>query len=338
MDTPATAAASGADGRRRFGIAVRAEDTGLVTDLAARLSALADIAAVPLDAHGAPARADTPTPDLLWIRSQMAPDVAVRVWPGLRWAHYDLVGLDRLNLERFKERAGLTLTKAHDLYGAPMAATAVASITAHLRALYAYREAGRWAEDIRPRGLVGSRIVFLGTGTVAVRAARALDALGACCIGLGHAPRVYRGAMWKDTGVFTELPMMAAGADALVIACPLTEDSRDLVDAEVLCSLAPGAIVVNLSRGEVLREDALLEAIDAGVVAAAVLDAFRTEPLPVSDPLWGRPEITVLPHRSWYALGQTTAAQTGLVQRLVTYRLTGWRLPRRYVADPARGW
>jgi glyoxylate/hydroxypyruvate reductase len=86
------------------------------------------------------------------------------------------------------------------------------------------------------------------------------------------------------------------GADVVVLACPLTEQTRGLLSRARIQMLAPGAIVVNIARGQVLDEQALTEALEQGRLGGAALDVFTVEPLPADSPLWRRTDVLVSPH------------------------------------------
>lgn len=88
-------------------------------------------------------------------------------------------------------------------------------------------------------------------------------------------------------------------ADYVVCTLPLTADTTGLIDSGAFASMKPGAWLVNLSRGAVVDETALLDALDSGRLGGAVLDAHVEEPLPTGHPLWGRPNVLVLPHVTW---------------------------------------
>lgn len=111
------------------------------------------------------------------------------------------------------------------------------------------------------------------------------------------------------------LPGFLQATRVLVNTLPLTDETRDILSYQHLSQLMPGAVVINVGRGEHLVEDDLLRAIDDGHVARAVLDVFRQEPLPSDHPFWQRPEITITPHISARTLRDATLEQiTGKIR------------------------
>jgi len=131
------------------------------------------------------------------------------------------------------------------------------------------------------------------------------------------------------------VPRLAAESDCLVIAAPHTPETQGAVDRAVLERLPRGAIVVNVSRGSLLDEQALLELLDAGQLRGAALDVFATEPLPPGHPLWRHPRVLVSPHvaavteRFW-------ERETGLIVENVRRYLAG--APLANVVDTEAGY
>src|SRR5690606_40181029 len=95
-----------------------------------------------------------------------------------------------------------------------------------------------------------------------------------------------------------ELPALLGESDVVVLAAPASASTEGMVDTGFLAAMRPGALLVNVGRGSLVDEAALLTALDAGRPAAAVLDVTRTEPLPPDDPLWSHPAVTITPHGS----------------------------------------
>lgn len=96
-------------------------------------------------------------------------------------------------------------------------------------------------------------------------------------------------------------------ADVVVIAAPLTADTNLLLDADAIAKIKPGAIVVNIARGQLLDEEALARALAAGRLGGAVLDVFTIEPLPAQSPFWSLPNVIVTPHNSGFRAGHFDA-------------------------------
>jgi phosphoglycerate dehydrogenase-like enzyme len=92
---------------------------------------------------------------------------------------------------------------------------------------------------------------------------------------------------------------MRPEADVVVLACSLNDQTRELADTAFFAAMKPGSILVNVARGGVVDDRALMAALDRGKVATAILDVFDTEPLPADDPLWTHPGVRLTPHTSF---------------------------------------
>lgn len=145
---------------------------------------------------------------------------------------------------------------------------------------------------VRPRG--GLSIGVLGLGVLGGTVARALADFGFRVAGWSRAPRSVEGIVCHcgDDG----LDAVLAGSRMVVLCLPLTPDTDTLMDAARIARLPTGAAVVNVARGELINDRALLAALDEGHVGAAYLDVFREEPLPTAHPYWRHPRVTVTPH------------------------------------------
>jgi phosphoglycerate dehydrogenase-like enzyme len=117
-----------------------------------------------------------------------------------------------------------------------------------------------------------------------------------------------------ETWTLDRLPELAAAVDVLAVALPLTDDTRGIVSADVIAGMRPGAVFVNVGRGELVDEPALAAALRGGHLGGAGLDVFATEPLPADSPLWDLPNVIVTPHSS----ALTAASGEGAVEIFLT--------------------
>lgn len=101
------------------------------------------------------------------------------------------------------------------------------------------------------------------------------------------------------TGVMADAKAFAADADVIVLACPLNDETRGTIDAAFFAAAKPGAILINVARGGLIDDAALIAALDDGRIGTAVLDVFHREPLPETDPLWTHPKVRTTPHTSF---------------------------------------
>jgi phosphoglycerate dehydrogenase-like enzyme len=223
--------------------------------------------------------------------------------PTLRWVHTGTAGVGS-SLPQLRGTQ-IVLTNSAGVHAEPMADWVIAAIAYFARGLDRMVEAqalGRWAKDeftdltLPVRELRDLRVGVLGLGGIGSAVARRALALGMSVAGVRRRPEPGRGLRW--VGGLDELPRLAAESDCLVIAAPHTAATAGTVNRQVLELLPKDAVVVNVSRGSLLDEAALLELINQGRLAGAALDVFSVEPLPAGHPFWDHPRVLVSPHVS----------------------------------------
>jgi phosphoglycerate dehydrogenase-like enzyme len=185
---------------------------------------------------------------------------------------------------------GVTLCNGKGVHGGGTAELAVVGVMALVRRLPFFlgeQAARRWTE-VTTDDLDGKRLLVLGAGDIGRRIAAALEVFGV------QTTYVARTARDGVHGV-DELRSLVPEADILAVAMPLTDQTRGLVDAELLAALPDGAIVANIARGAIVDTDALLAELQAERLHA-VLDVTDPEPLPEDHPLWQAPNLIITPH------------------------------------------
>lgn len=232
---------------------------------------------------------------------------ALRKAPRLKWLHVFNVGVDHPIYAEMLDR-GVRLTTSAGSTAGPIAQTAVMGLLALARGLphwLAAQRERRW-EPLRgaalPRDLAEQTAVIVGLGRIGSEIARLARALGLKVLGVRRSP-LRAGDPVDELHEPAALRGLLARCDWLVIACPLTAETRGLVDADLLAALPRGARLINIARGEIVVEAALIEALRRGHLAGAYLDVFETEPLPPESPLWDLPNVLVTPHNSGAAAG-----------------------------------
>lgn len=141
----------------------------------------------------------------------------------------------------------------------------------------------------------GKTAVVVGLGRIGGRIARLCKALGMKVVGVRQ--NIAGGAEGADeVHSFRDLRVVLPRADFLILACPLTDDTRGLVNAAALAALKPTAQVINVARGRVVDEPAIVAALQEGRIAGAALDVTADEPLPAESPLWAMPNVLITPH------------------------------------------
>jgi phosphoglycerate dehydrogenase-like enzyme len=212
----------------------------------------------------------------------------------LAWLHSMSAGVDHPWFRSLLLR-GVRLTTSSGASAVPIAHTVLLYLLALSRGLLGWLE-GQRAREWRPHvvhDLQGDLLGVVGLGPIGLEVARLGTAFGMRVVGLRRTPR---GDEPCETWRLDRLPELAALADHLVLALPLTEETRHLVGAQVLAGMKPSAVLVNVGRGALVDEPALVAALAERRIAGAALDVFEVEPLPAESPLWSLPNVIVTPH------------------------------------------
>jgi len=232
--------------------------------------------------------------------------------PNLAWVHTHSAGADRPIYAELMARhvAVSTSAGANAEVVAQTALGAVIALSRRFAQLFAAQQRREWAPLVAagpaPADLAGQTAVIVGWGGIAQRLQRWLTMLGLTVIVVRH------GSELAGTGIETHryaaLKQVLPRAHWLLLACPLSDATRRLVDAEAVAALPRGAMLVNVARGEVVDEAALIEALRGGHLGGAFLDVFEHEPLPAESPLWALPNTIVTPHAASHAAGNAARA------------------------------
>jgi phosphoglycerate dehydrogenase-like enzyme len=221
-------------------------------------------------------------------------DPLVAAMPKLRYLCALSAGTDRLEtLTALK--ADVRVTSARGIHGPQMSELAFLCMIALSRDFARMRENQRrhvwerWPQKL----LFGKTVVIAGIGPIAEELAARCAAFGMHRIGVSDARRA--APHFERLLPRAQLAEAAALADFFVVLVPLTAKTRHLIDARVLAAMKPSAILINLARGALVDEAALIARLRAGALGGAALDVFETEPLPEASPLWDMPNVIVTP-------------------------------------------
>jgi len=224
----------------------------------------------------------------------------------LKWVHIHSAGADRPVYVALCER-GVTVTTSSGANAEVVASTALAGLLALARRfpqLMAAQREHRWTPllgEQLPRDLPGQTAVLVGWGPIGQRIGSVLRLLGLQLIVVRNRPTPSPQGVEMVT--FEELPQVLPRADWLLLACPLTDKTRCLVDARALAKLPRGAGLINVARGEVVVEQDVINALRSGQLGSAFLDVFEHEPLAHESPLWDMPQVIVTPHSAGHSDG-----------------------------------
>jgi len=246
---------------------------------------------------------------------------AVRKAPQLRWLQTFNAGVDHPIFAEMLQR-GIRLTTAAGTTAVPIAQSAITGLLMLSRGfpnwLRAQRE-HKWAHvrggPSLPLDLAGQTIAVLGLGAIGSEIARLAKALGLNVIGIRRSPHK-DGDPVDEIHPPAELAAVLPRCQWLAIACPLTPETRKLINADLIAKLPQGARLMNVGRGEIVDEPALIAALQSGHLAGAYLDVFEKEPLPADSPLWDMPEVICTPHNSGASAGNEGRVREVFVQNV----------------------
>ncbi len=225
----------------------------------------------------------------------------------LRWMHCFNAGTDHPIFARLLER-GVCLTNSPGASAVPIAHSAIAGMLALARRLPGFTAAQRerrWLEHgaVEPPPDLGDQtLVVVGLGGIGGEIARLGRALGLHVIGVRRSAPI-AGEAVDELVAPDRLREVLPRAHWLVLACPLTDATRGWIDAAALALLPDGAHLINIARGEIVDEAALVAGLRSGRIAGAYLDVFEVEPLPTSSPLWELPNVILTPHAAALSAG-----------------------------------
>jgi phosphoglycerate dehydrogenase-like enzyme len=250
-----------------------------------------------------------------WLSSEAFDRLLARA-PLLTWVHSATSGVERALTPASRER-GLVVTNARGVFSQPIAEYVLMMILAVSRRLPQLLELQRertW-QPLEGAELRDVTVGIVGFGSIGQTVASLASSFGCRVIAVRRRPEAEReprsepsSADLEGSGVEPQvdriggpetLPALLGESDFIVLAAPLTPETEDLIDAEALAQFKPGAWLINVARGRLIDERALLRALRGGDLGGAVLDTFRDEPLPPMSSFYDLPNVIVTPHTSW---------------------------------------
>lgn len=255
----------------------------------------------------------------------------------LKWYQVINAGVDRLAKDGYLSR-GFTVTNVSGMTAPAIAEYVIGSIVMLAKGIHHSMRAQaehRWDFRFTPE-LTGRTIAIAGMGAIGRETARRARAFGMRIIASRRT--VSSGDTDPDCDqlfAYSDLPALLAEADFLVLCVPLTPETHHMIGAAELQQMKPSAFLVNIARGQVIDQEALVEALGAETIAGAALDVFDPEPLPPDHPLWDLPNVIITPHISGAIEGYGHRAAEMFLENLARY--TSGQ-PLRNVCKPDLGY
>jgi D-2-hydroxyacid dehydrogenase (NADP+) len=237
--------------------------------------------------------------DALLTFAPMLSDHVLQSATRLKWVQALGTGVDNL-IDRPCLRKDVIVTNVHGIHGPPVSEAAIAAMLALARNLpraIRLQEKRQWARF--PAQLLHNKTVgIFGIGAIAEALAPKCKVFGMRVIGVSSAPREVPG--FDRMHDSAELAALAGEFDFFVLLTPLTEKTRNSVGAEIFAAMKATSFLINLARGGVVDEAALLDALRGGRIAGAALDVFNEEPLPADHPFWSMDNVIITTHQGGF--------------------------------------
>jgi phosphoglycerate dehydrogenase-like enzyme len=219
--------------------------------------------------------------------------------PKLKWIQVTSAGVDRYLNDEFR-RSPIILTNASGVHATPIGEFVVSLMLMFAKNAVTFFEAKQKKQWARTAGNVlnGKTVGVVGLGSIGQEVARLCKAFRMRVIATRRSPtkRTARNVdlLLPPNG----LPRLLEESDFVAICLPLTRETNKLIGASELKMMKPSAYIINIARGPIIDEDALIQALQAKIIAGAGLDVFATEPLPLESKLWDLPNVIISPHVS----------------------------------------
>ncbi len=232
----------------------------------------------------------------------------------LRWIHWCGAGVDALLFPAMVEN-NVVVTNARGIFDRAMAETVLGYLLAEVklfRESWDLQRQHQWKYRMSAK-LEGQAALIVGVGSIGHAVGSLLRAAGVEVIGIGRTQRE-NDPVFGSIYSLAELNRLAGDADWVIGVLPSTGATRNVFDQSLFTSMKPGARFINIGRGDAQDETALIEALNNGQIAGAMLDVFQQEPLPPDSPLWDTPNLFVSPHIS----GDFHSFQEDMVHQFTT--------------------
>lgn len=233
----------------------------------------------------------------------------------LRYIQLTSAGFDRVPME-YVQTHGIEIHNARGVYSIPMAEFAISGVLQlykQSKFFYENQKKSAWEKRRDVLELYGKTVCIVGCGNVGTECAKRFQAFGCKVLGVDLYPR--EDNAYEKMYALANLDEALSQADVVVLTLPLTEETRHMMNDDRFTKMKDGSVLVNIARGAVVDEHALLKALDEKLVGA-VLDVFEAEPLPADNPLWRKENVIVTPHNSFVGDGDAERLYQAVLSNL----------------------
>jgi phosphoglycerate dehydrogenase-like enzyme len=284
-------------------------------------------------------RAAVPGADVM-LATRIRPDTLAAA-DRLRWVHSSAVGVGGLPLAALAAK-GVVVTNARGIHAATIAEHTMALMLALRRQLPAAMQrqaAGQWSQDELSTLVVpaasATRVLVVGIGSIGARVAAHAAAMGMSVVGIRRHPERTPPPGVERVYAADQLHALLPTVDVVVLAAPRTDETGALIGATELALMKPTALLINIARGGLIDEPALIDALSTGRLGGAGLDVVSREPLDPASPLWTLPNVIITPHTAAFAGDYWTPVVDAFLQNMKHFRAGA---PLDNLVDPELGY
>lgn len=240
--------------------------------------------------------------------------------PNLKWIQLSSIGVDQAPIDYIRKK-GIVLTNNKGGYSIPMGEWIILKILEiykESKYFYIKQKEKKWKLNTGLLELYGKTVGFLGTGTISIEGAKRLQGFEVNVVGLNTNGRDIE--FFDKCYSLSEIDYFLSICDIVVCAIPYTEKTYHLINKERLVNMKKGSVLINVSRGVIIDEKALIQKIKEGWFRGVALDVFENEPLSEDSPLWDFPNVYITPHNSWISENRNERRFTTIYENFKRYK------------------
>ena len=226
----------------------------------------------------------------------------IKKFTSLKYIQLTSAGFDRVDMNYVLDN-GIKIFNARGVYSIPMAEFSISGVLSLYKGMkfFTFNQQKRaWVKNRGALELYGKTVCIVGAGNVGTECAKRFKAFGCKVVGVDLYPRV--DANYEEILPLSLLDNALKVADVVVLTLPLTDETKHMMNEERFSKMKDGSVLVNIARGAVIEENALINALDNKLLGA-VLDVFEVEPLSENSPLWQKENAIITPHNSFVGDG-----------------------------------
>ena len=223
----------------------------------------------------------------------------ISMLPKLKWIQLLSAGINQVPVDKVLNQ-NIILTNNRGGYSIPIAEWIILKtleMYKNSKEFYEKQKNKNWKIDTSLLEIYGKTIGFIGTGSIAQEAAKRFEGFGVDIIGINASGK--KAEHFHECFCVDKLDEIVNQCDVLIVAAPYTEESHHLIDENVFKNMKDGTYLINIARGSIIDEEALIRNLKSGKIKKAALDVFEIEPLPENSPLWNMDNVIISPHNSW---------------------------------------